>query len=198
MCANPFSATASFYESLAEAEAKPIRKTDNDSASSHEKIWATFSGVDSLGIHPPFLEHSPTPTRVSHFIPRSISDTAFMPTSWRSSLRKLCTPTNSPNTRNVSAFGEKESLSVVMESPGDPSKDNKYESDYEATPELRPPRSPFKKLFGERGILVRPVGTKDIPDPRYRKTGFVHWSGKLKQRVEDMVSNIFHSRLPLI
>jgi len=194
MCANPFSAAASFRDTLAEREcyfppATAIGKTDNDGAIIEDELSAATSGLEGLGIHPELLERSPSSTKVFHFMTRSISDTALMSsTSLRNSLLKLCTPSNSPQA-TCSSVGEKESLSGVIESLADQSKKNKYESEYEATPELRSPRLPFKKLFGERGILVRPVGTKDIPDPRFIKTGFVHWSGKMKQRVEDMVSH---------
>ncbi len=49
-------------------------------------------------------------------------------------------------------------------------------------------RSPLKKLFGDGGILGRSLSTKDLPDPRYKKTGFAHWGGRVRQRVEEIVS----------
>ncbi len=49
-------------------------------------------------------------------------------------------------------------------------------------------RSPLKKLFGDGGILGRSMSTKDLPDPRYKKTGFAHWGGLVRQRVEEIVS----------
>lgn len=50
-------------------------------------------------------------------------------------------------------------------------------------------RSPMKQLFGEGGWLGRSTSMKELPDEEYRKKGLKHWGGKLKQRVEEMVSN---------
>ncbi len=49
-------------------------------------------------------------------------------------------------------------------------------------------RSPMKQLFGQHGWLGRSTSMKELPSDEYRKTGFKHWSGKLKQRVEEIVS----------
>lgn len=49
-------------------------------------------------------------------------------------------------------------------------------------------RSPVKQLFGERGWLGRSTSMKELPSEEYRKTGFKHWGGKLKQKVGEIVS----------
>ena len=49
-------------------------------------------------------------------------------------------------------------------------------------------RSPFKQMFGENGWLGRSTSMNELPDEKYRKTGIKHWGGKLKQRVENLVS----------
>lgn len=48
-------------------------------------------------------------------------------------------------------------------------------------------RSPVKQLFGERGWLGRSTSMKELPSEEYRKTGFKHWGGKLKQKVGEIV-----------
>lgn len=48
-------------------------------------------------------------------------------------------------------------------------------------------RSPVKQLFGEHGWLGKSTSMKELPSEQYRKTGIKHWSGKLKQRVGEMV-----------
>lgn len=52
-------------------------------------------------------------------------------------------------------------------------------------------RSPMKKMFGENGWLGRSTSMKELPSEQYRKTGLKHWGGKIKQRVEDLVTS-FH------
>ena len=49
-------------------------------------------------------------------------------------------------------------------------------------------RSPFKQMFGENGWLGRSTSMNELPDEKYRKNGIKHWGGKLKQRVENLVS----------
>ena len=49
-------------------------------------------------------------------------------------------------------------------------------------------RSPMKKMFGENGWLGRSASMKEMPNEQYKKTGLKHWGGKIKQRVEDLVS----------
>lgn len=49
-------------------------------------------------------------------------------------------------------------------------------------------RSPFKQMFGENGWLGRSTSMNELPDEKYRKTGIKHWGGKIKQRVENLVS----------
>lgn len=51
-------------------------------------------------------------------------------------------------------------------------------------------RSPLKKLFGDKGMLGKSASAKDFSDSGSKKTGFAHWSGKIKSRVDDMVSCI--------
>lgn len=48
-------------------------------------------------------------------------------------------------------------------------------------------RSPVKQLFGERGWLGRSTSMKELPSEEYRKTGFKHWGGKIKQKVGEIV-----------
>ena len=48
-------------------------------------------------------------------------------------------------------------------------------------------RSPVKQLFGENGWLGRSTSMKEMPSEEFRKNGFKHWGGKLKQRVELIV-----------
>ncbi|KAH0562528.1 hypothetical protein GP486_002788 [Trichoglossum hirsutum] len=55
-------------------------------------------------------------------------------------------------------------------------------------------RSPMKKMFGENGWLGRSTSMREKPSEQYQKTGLKHWGGKLKQRVEDLVSLLF--RMP--
>ena len=60
--------------------------------------------------------------------------------------------------------------------------------DFPPTPTRRG-RSPMKKvMFGENGWLGRSTSMKELPSEKYRKTGLKNWGGKLKQRVEEMVS----------
>ena len=49
-------------------------------------------------------------------------------------------------------------------------------------------RSPFKQMFGENGWLGRSMSMNELPNERYRKNGIKHWGGKIKQRVENLVS----------
>lgn len=49
-------------------------------------------------------------------------------------------------------------------------------------------RSPFKQMFGENGWLGRSTSMHELPNERYRKNGIKHWGGKIKQRVENLVS----------
>lgn len=49
-------------------------------------------------------------------------------------------------------------------------------------------RSPFKQMFGENGWLGRSTSMNELPNEKYRKTGIKHWGGKIKQRVENLVS----------
>lgn len=49
-------------------------------------------------------------------------------------------------------------------------------------------RSPFKQMFGENGWLGRTTSMNELPNEKYRKTGIKHWGGKIKQRVENIVS----------
>lgn len=51
-------------------------------------------------------------------------------------------------------------------------------------------RSPFKQMFGEKGWLGRSTSMNELPNEKYRKTGIKHWGGKIKQRVENLVSLI--------
>ena len=49
--------------------------------------------------------------------------------------------------------------------------------------------SPVKQLFGEHGWLGGSMSTKDLPgDVRRKKIGLKGWTGKLKERVEQIVS----------
>lgn len=57
-------------------------------------------------------------------------------------------------------------------------------------------RSPVKQLFGEHGWLGRTTSMKEVPNEEYRKSGFKHWSEKIKQRFGGMVS--FDLTNPLI
>ena len=52
-------------------------------------------------------------------------------------------------------------------------------------------RSPAKQLFGEQGWLGRSTSMKELPSEEFRKTGIKHWSGKLKQRIEYIVSLLY-------
>jgi hypothetical protein len=52
-------------------------------------------------------------------------------------------------------------------------------------------RSPMKKMFGENGWLGRSASMKEKPSEQYQKTGLKHWGGKLKQRVEGLVSLLY-------
>lgn len=49
-------------------------------------------------------------------------------------------------------------------------------------------RSPAKQLFGEQGWLGRSTSMRELPSEEFRKTGIKHWGGKLKQRIEYIVS----------
>lgn len=49
-------------------------------------------------------------------------------------------------------------------------------------------RSPVKQLFGEQGWLGRSTSMRELPSEEFRKTGIKHWGGKLKQRIEYIVS----------
>lgn len=49
-------------------------------------------------------------------------------------------------------------------------------------------RSPFKQMFGENGWLGRSTSMNELPNEKYRKNGIKHWGGKIKQRVENLVS----------
>lgn len=49
-------------------------------------------------------------------------------------------------------------------------------------------RSPFKQMFGEHGWLGRSTSMNELPNEKYRKNGIKHWGGKIKQRVENLVS----------
>ena len=49
-------------------------------------------------------------------------------------------------------------------------------------------RSPFKQMFGEHGWLGRSMSMNELPNEKYRKNGIKHWGGKIKQRVENLVS----------
>lgn len=50
-------------------------------------------------------------------------------------------------------------------------------------------RSPMKQLFGERGWLGRSMSMNELPMVEYRKkSAFKQWGGKLKERVEHLVS----------
>lgn len=49
-------------------------------------------------------------------------------------------------------------------------------------------RSPCKQMFGENGWLGRSTSMHELPNERYRKNGIKHWGGKIKQRVENLVS----------
>lgn len=72
-----------------------------------------------------------------------------------------------------------------------PSKLNDIKEDQPADFLLSPTkrsRSPVKQLFGEHGWLGKSTSMKELPSEQYRKTGIKHWGGKLKQRVEEMVS----------
>ena len=50
-------------------------------------------------------------------------------------------------------------------------------------------RSPLKQMFGEHGWLGKSMSMKELPNEEYRKTGLKHWGGKIKQRVEHIVSH---------
>jgi len=67
--------------------------------------------------------------------------------------------------------------------------------DYPQSPSKRQ-RSPMKKMFGENGWLGRSTSMKELPSDQYRKTGLKHWGGKIKQRVEDLVTSLQVLRLP--
>lgn len=49
-------------------------------------------------------------------------------------------------------------------------------------------RSPVKQLFGEQGWLGRSTSMRELPSEEFRKTRIKHWGGKLKQRIEYIVS----------
>lgn len=49
-------------------------------------------------------------------------------------------------------------------------------------------RSPMKKMFGENGWLGRSTSLKEVPVEHDWKTGFKQLGGKIKQRVEGIVS----------
>lgn len=49
-------------------------------------------------------------------------------------------------------------------------------------------RSPMKKMFGENGWLGRSTSMKEMATEHDWKSGFKHWGGKIKQRVEGIVS----------
>ncbi|KAK4692393.1 hypothetical protein P7C71_g4802, partial [Lecanoromycetidae sp. Uapishka_2] len=51
-------------------------------------------------------------------------------------------------------------------------------------------RSPMKKLFGEMGRLGKSMSMKDLPSQEYRKKGFKHWGGKVKERVENLTDDV--------
>lgn len=59
-------------------------------------------------------------------------------------------------------------------------------ADFSPSP-IKRSRSPVKQLFGERGWLGRSTSMKELPSEEYRKTGFKHWGGKLKQKVGEIV-----------
>lgn len=61
--------------------------------------------------------------------------------------------------------------------------------DFPQSPSKRQ-RSPMKKMFGENGWLGRSTSMKELPSEQYRKTGLKHWGGKIKQRVEDLVTSV--------
>jgi len=54
---------------------------------------------------------------------------------------------------------------------------------------LKRSRSPMKQLFGERGWLGKSMSMKELPSEEYRKTGLKNWRGKIKERVDLLVSN---------
>lgn len=68
--------------------------------------------------------------------------------------------------------------------------DIKEDQTYTPTPSpTKRSRSPFKQMFGENGWLGRSTSMHELPNEKYRKTGIKHWGGKIKQRVENLVSD---------
>ena len=62
------------------------------------------------------------------------------------------------------------------------------QASYSPPSPMKRSRSPFKQMFGENGWLGRSTSMNELPNEKYRKNGIKHWGGKLKQRVENMVS----------
>lgn len=79
----------------------------------------------------------------------------------------------------------KQGLSTIEE---DMAKNYKVAVRYDPDSEAKIVRSPLKKLFGEGGLLGRSTSAKDLRGSRHDKNGLIQWGGKVKSRVEDMVS----------
>jgi len=192
--ANPFTATASYRDTLAEREryfppAPTIKKAGDDSTVIEEKAGLEISNVDALGLHPVLREPFEGRPRATQGTLRSTSDTAFFSST---TARKVSTRQRARSSVTLGArhASTQDSISIVKRSPKSIKEEDNVESDYDSTPPLKPPRSPFAKLFGEKGILLRSGSTKELPNTQNKKTGFAYWSGKMKQRIEDLVGSI--------
>ena len=73
-----------------------------------------------------------------------------------------------------------------------PDLDENVELDLTKSPSKRS-KSPTKQMFGEKGWLNQSPGAKSTKDEQNRKTGIKSFSGKIKQRMGELVGLTFNT-----
>lgn len=93
------------------------------------------------------------------------------------SSNRSCFGSRTPSPRRLNDIKEEQCTKPFLESS----------AAFPSSP-IKRSRSPAKQLFGEQGWLGRSTSMRELPSEEYRKTGIKYWGGKLKQRIEDIVS----------
>ena len=103
------------------------------------------------------------------------------------------TPVSSSSSRGAASSLSSRGRSVLR-SPSPSKLEDIKEASLSSEKLLKTPpkrsRSPMKQLFGEHGWLGRSMSMSELPNEEYhKKTGLKQWGGKLKERVEHLVSS---------
>lgn len=89
----------------------------------------------------------------------------------------ICSNPRTPSPRRLNDIKEEQGTNSFLE----PS------TAFPSSP-IKRSRSPAKQLFGQQGWLGRSTSMRELPSDEHRRAGIKHWGGKLKQRIEEIVS----------